>query len=404
MTPTLAFGLMVLALYLAAWASGKLGLSSVVGFIAVGLALGPGGPVPVFETGPVTSLFGELGLLLLLFFMGLEFSLARFVEGGRRTMIAGTIDLVHLVVGVGLGLMLGFGGWGALFLGSALYISSSGVIAKLLSERDLIAYPEAERTLGVLVYEDLAMVVVLGGLGLATAGGSPWRFLGVALFLAAYVGFLRFGRQGLERLLSREGEALVLLLLALVLLVSLGAKSLGFPEAVAAFLLGMVVSESRYRERVEATLGAWYHVAAAAFFFDVGLHVELAEAWRYLPAALLLLVVTTFVQMVTGIASGRASGLSLRGSVGHGLMLIPRGEFSLVIVGLAAAAPQIAPETGDALRATVSGYVVASVLLGSLVFARYDAISDRVARVLRSPEARRRERERQAELDAMRLD
>jgi len=110
------------------------------------------------------------------------------------------------------------------------------------------------------------------------------------------------------------------------------------------------------------------------------------------------------VQMVTGIASGRLSGLSLRGSVGHGLMLIPRGEFSLVIVGLAAAAPQIAPETGDALRATVSGYVVASVLLGSLVFARYDAISDRVARVLRSPEARRRERERQAELDAMRLD
>lgn len=404
MSPTLQLGLMALALYLAAWSSAKVGLSSVVGFIAVGLLLGPGGLAPVFEPGPVTDLFGELGLLLLLFFMGLEFSLSRFAEGGRQTLIAGTIDLVNLVVGVGLGLLLGFGLWGALFLGAAVYISSSGVIAKLLSERDLIAYPEAERTLGVLVYEDLAMVVVLGGLGLATSAGSPWRFAGVFVFLVAYGLFLRFGRSGLERLLSREGEALVLLLLALVLLFSLGAKQLGFPEAVAAFLLGMVVSESRYRERVEETLGSWHHVAAAAFFFDVGLHVELAAAVRHLPAALLLLVGTGATQLATGFVSGRLSGLSLRGSVGHALMLIPRGEFSLVIVGLAASAPQIGAEAGEALRATVSAYVIATVLLGSLVFGRYDALSERLGRLLRSPAARRREAERQAELDAMRLD
>lgn len=404
MSPTLQLGLMALTLYLAAWASEKAGLSSVVGFIAVGLLLGPGGPAPLFEPGPVTDLFGELGLLLLLFFMGLEFSLARFAEGGRQTLVAGTVDLVNLAVGVGLGLALGFGTWGAVFLGSATYISSSGVIAKLLAERDLIAYPEAERTLGVLVFEDLAMVVVLGGLGLATAGGSPWRFLGVFAFLVGYGLLLRFGRAGLERLLSREGEALVLLLLALVLLFSLGAQRLGFPEAVAAFLLGMMVAESRYRERVESTLGSWHQVAAAAFFLDVGLHVELASAWRHLPAALLLLVATSATQAASGFVAGRLSGLSLRGSVGHGLMLLPRGEFSLVIVGLAAAAPQIAPEVGEALRATVSGYVIASVLLGSLVFGRYDAISERVSQLLRSPSARRREAERQAELDAMRLD
>lgn len=404
MTPTLQLGLMALALYLAAWASEKAGLSSVVGFIAVGLALGPGGPAPLFEPGPVTDLFGELGLLLLLFFMGLEFSLARFAEGGRQTLVAGAVDLVNLAVGVGLGLALGFGWWGAAFLGSATYISSSGVIAKLLAERDLIAYPEAERTLGVLVVEDLAMVVVLGGLGLATAGGSPWRFLGVFAFLVGYGLFLRFGRGGLERLLSREGEALVLLLLALVLLFSLGAERLGFPQAVAAFLLGMVVSESRHRERVEETLGSWHQVAAAAFFLDVGLHVELASAWRHLPVALALLALTSASQLASGFVAGRLSGLSLRGSVGHGLMLLPRGEFSLVIVGLAAAAPQVAPAVGEALRATVSGYVIASVLLGSLVFGRYDALSERLARLLRSPSARRRESERQAELDAMRLD
>ena len=403
MNPTLELGLIALTLYLASWASEKARLSSVVGFIAVGLLLGPGGALPLFEPSAVTDLFGELGLLLLLFFMGLEFSIARFVEGGRGTLLAGTVDLANFAVGVGLGLVLGFGAWGAVFLGAATYISSSGVIAKLLAERDLVAYPEAERTLGVLVFEDLAMVVVLGGLGLATAGGSPWRFAGVLGFLAAYALFLRFGRAGLERLLSREGEALVLLLLALVLLVSLGAQRLGFPEAVAAFLLGMVVSESRHRERVERSLGSWHEVAAAAFFFDVGLHVDLVSAARALPAAALLLVVGSASQLATGFVGGRLSGLSLRGSVGHGLMLLPRGEFSLVIIGLAAAAPQIAPEIQDQLRASVSAYVILTVVLGSVAFGRYDAISERLGRWLRSPAARRREAERQRELDAMTL-
>lgn len=403
MNPTLELGLIALALYLAAWLSEKARLSSVVGFLAVGLFLGPGGLLPLFEPSSVSALFGELGLLLLLFFMGLEFSLRRFAEGGRATLVAGTVDLVNFGVGIGLGLVLGFGGWGALFLGAATYISSSGVIAKLLAERDLVAYPEAERTLGVLVFEDLAMVVVLGGLGLATAGGSPWRFAGVLAFLAAYAAFLRYGRAGLERLLSREGEALVLLLLALVLLVSLGAQRLGFPEAVAAFLLGMVVAESRHRERVEEALGSWHAVAAAAFFFDVGLHVDLASAARALPAAATLVAVGTLTQLATGFVGGRLSGLSLRGSIGHGLMLVPRGEFSLVVVGLAVAAPQIAPQVADELRAAVSAYVILTVVIGSVAFGRYDALSERLGRLLRSPAARRREARRQAELDAMRL-
>lgn len=404
MSPLLQLGAMAASLYLAGWAAEKAGVSTVVGFIAVGLLFGPGGPLPLFEITQVTSLFGELGLLLLLFFMGLEFSLGRFVEGGRQTLIAGGIDLLNLALGIGWGLLLGFGGWAALFLGAAVYISSSGVIAKLLSERDLIAYPEAERTLGVLVFEDLAMVVVLGGLGIATSGGSALQFAGVFVFLLLYGALLRYGKGPLERLLSRDGEALVLLLLAMVLLFSIGAGSLGFPEAVAAFLLGMVVSESRHRERVEEALASWHGVAAAAFFLDVGLHVELAGAARYLPVALLLLVATSLAQAATGLWAGRVSGLSLRASVGHGLMLLPRGEFTLVIVGLAAGAPQISPADQEALRATGSLYVIGSVLLGSVVFGRYDALNERLTRWFRTPEQRRRAAERQRELDSMRMD
>ena len=404
MSPILELGVIALGLYVAGWLSRKVGLSSIVGYILLGLLLGPYGVYTLYETTPITAMLGELGIIMLLFYMGLEFSLGRFFEGGRATTLSGTLDLLNFAVGVGIGFLLGMGWLAALFLGGIVYISSSGVIAKLLSERDLIAYPEAERTLGVLVFEDLAMVVILGGLGLVTAGGGIADFAGVAAFLILYALFLRFGRGVLERLLGREGEALVLLSLALVVLFSVGAKSLGFPEAVAAFLLGMMVAESRFKDRLEATLHPWYDVAAAAFFLDFGLHVDVVSALGQLPAALLLVVATIIVNMLTAYASGRLSGLSKRASVGHGLMLLPRGEFSLVIVGLAAGAAAIPEATREALVGMTSLYVIVMVILGSVVFRYYDEVNTWLAGLLKTPAQRERERARQRELDSMRLD
>ncbi len=403
MTPVVELGLLALGLYLAHWASRKLGLSGIVGYILLGLLFGPYGPVTVFESSPVTEMLGELGIILLLFFMGLEFSLPRFLETRKETTVAGLLDLLNYVAGFLVGLLLGLGFLGSLFLGAIVYVSSSGVIAKLMTERDLIAYPEAERTLGVLVFEDLAMVVVLGGLGILTSGGFT-AFLGVVGFVLVYLLLLRFGRALLTRLFSREGEALVLLSLALVVLFSMGAKGLGFPEAVAAFLLGMMIAETPFKNRVASTLHPWHDVAAAVFFLDFALHVNLSEALHQWPAALLLVGVTVLVNTLTGYFSGRLSGLSVRGSIGHGLMLLPRGEFSLVVVGLAAGVAAL-PE---ALRAALSGmtslYVVAMVLLGSLVFRAYDPLTTALTERLQNPAARRLEAERQRELGGVRLD
>ena len=404
MTPLVELGLIALGLYAAGWVSRKLSLSPIVGYILLGILLGPHGPLPIYRTSETTALFGELGLVLLLFFMGLEFSLARFLEGRRSTVTAGLLDLVNFAVGFGLGLAFGFGWLAALFLGGIVYISSSGVIARLLTERDLIAYPEAERTLGVLVFEDLAMIVILGGLGLITAGGG-WRdFVGVLLFLGLYALLLRFGRAPLERLFSREGEALVLLALALVILFSMGALQLGFPEAVAAFLFGMLLAETRHRERLEGVLHPWYDVAAAAFFLDVGLHVDLAGALKQAPLALALVLATIATNLATGFAGGRLSGLSRRASIGHGLMLLPRGEFSLVIAGLAGGVAILPQDVREALLGATSLYVIAMVVIGSLVFGDYDRLSEGLARLLRSRGERERDAERQRELDSMTLD
>ncbi|MEJ2357425.1 MAG: cation:proton antiporter [Deinococcales bacterium] len=346
MSPLLELGLVVLGLYLAGWASRKVGLSPVVGYLLLGILLGPHGALPLYRIAPTTELLGELGLLLLLFYLGLEFSLSRILEGTRATLLAGAADLLNFVAGFALALLVGFGWLAGLFLGGAVYVSSSGVIARLLSESDLLAYPEAERTLGVLVFEDL------------------------------------------ERLLAREGEDLTLLALALVALVAVGAVTLGFPDAVAAFLLGMVVAESGHGARVEAALRSWYEVAAAAFFLVVGLHVDLVSALRELPLALLLVVATVVANLLSAYVGGRASGLGHRASVGHGLMLLPRGEFSLVVVSLAAQAPALPEPVRQALLGGTSLYVVIMVALGSFIYGRYDSINERLARLLR-PRSRR---------------
>lgn len=270
-------------LYLAGWVSHRVGLSPVVGYLALGLLCGPHGLLPVYRVGPVGALLGELGLALLLFFLGLEFSLGRFLEGGRATVRAGLVDLALLPIGVGVGLLLGLGAFASLFLGAAVYVSSSGVIARLLGERNLIAYPEAERTLGVLVFEDLAMVLVLAGLGLAAGGPALARLAGAGGVVLLFVLVLRFGGAAVRRLFAREGEALVLVALGAVLLVVSGAGRLGFPEAVAAFLAGMVVAEAGVAAPLERHLRSWYDVAAAAFFLEFALHVDLRGRWRRRP-------------------------------------------------------------------------------------------------------------------------
>jgi monovalent cation:H+ antiporter-2, CPA2 family len=404
LSPILEFGLIAIGLYLAAWLSARIGLATIVGFITLGLLLGPTGIIPVYQVGPIISLFGELGLVLLLFFMGLEFSPRRFAEGGRAIVVAGTIDLLNFAVGFVAALLLGFGWLAGLFLGGITYISSSGVISKLLVDRKLVAYPEAERTMGVLVYEDLAMIVVLGGLGILTAGGGIWDFAGVAAFLVFFGLVLRYGRPLLERLLSRDGESFILLVLGLLVLFAMGADELGFPEAVAAFLFGMLMAESDHKERLEHVLLPWRDVAAAAFFLDFGLHVDLGKALGYAPVALLLALATALVNLGTGYASGRLTGLSKRASIGHGLMLVPRGEFSLVIVGLAVGVSMLPIETRDALAGITSVYVIALVVVGSVIFTQYGRISDLIEPYLLSPQERAQRAKRKRDLESMTLE
>lgn len=214
------------------------------------------------------------------------------------------------------------------------------------------------------------MILYLGTLSVFT-GGNVWqKLLGVVTFGVIYVVLLRFGRPFLERILEGQSrEQLVLLMLGGVAMFAAMAHLLSFPDAVAAFLLGALVGELSRMHDIEEVLTPWRDVAVGAFFLGFGLKVEALALLGSLLVAVPLVLFTSFTKSITGFLAGRATGLSLRAAVGHGLMLLPRGEFSLVIAGLAVSSPLMTQLQKQDLYELTSAYVLVSILLGVLVSA-----------------------------------
>lgn len=363
-------GLIGLGLWLSGLLAQLLRLPALLGYIGLGFICGPMGPFPIIYPSEITAALSEIGVVLLMFFIGLEFSLKRFLEARGTIVKSGLWDLLNLPLGFLAGLALGFSLWQCIFLAGITYVSSSGVIIRMLTERKQVALPEAERTLGVLIFEDLAMILYLGTLSVFT-GGNVWqKLLGVVTFGVIYVVLLRFGRPFLERILEGQSrEQLVLLMLGGVAMFAAMAHLLSFPDAVAAFLLGALVGELSRMHDIEEVLTPWRDVAVGAFFLGFGLKVEASALLGSLLVAVPLVLFTSFTKSITGFLAGRATGLSLRAAVGHGLMLLPRGEFSLVIAGLAVSSPLMTQLQKQDLYELTSAYVLVSILLGVLVSA-----------------------------------
>ncbi|HEX7049802.1 MAG TPA: cation:proton antiporter [Longimicrobiales bacterium] len=315
-------------------------VSSIPAFILLGLALHP-----VAGESELVEVFAVFGVVLLLFAMGLEFSPRALVAGRARITANGLRDLViSFPVGFVAGMFLGWGVLGALLLAGAFYVTSSAIVAKSVIEMRRTAHPETEVALGVLVFEDLAIALLLALLsGVALAGGGAVAALagvGRALLFFAVVAVLAWVvRRPLERLLSTDDDDLFLLAAgAVVLLLSGAAAASGLSEAIGAFLAGTLLSETGQKARIETLFAPFQGLFAALFFVSFGLSIDIgafADVW--LPAAIIA-VLAVVAKLGSGWWIGRADGLSPRGRLALGMMLIPRGEFSIVLAGLAAAA------------------------------------------------------------------
>ena len=365
-TLLLELGLLFLGLSVLGIVARRIGLSPIP-FVLVGaLAIGEGGVVPLDAAAPFITTAAEIGVVLLLLTLGLEFNASELTASLRRHGPSGLVDLVlNAPPGFVAGLLLGLPWQGALALAGVTYISSSGIIARLLGDLGRLANRETPSVLSVLVLEDLAMALFLPLLVVALAGGGVGAAVGgVALaFGTVLLVLLAAQRHGhrLGRLLSHPDDEQVLLrLLGLTLLVAGLAQAVGASAAVGAFLVGLALPAS-FADRARSLVGPLRDLFAATFFVAFGLSTDPAAIVPVLPAVLLLALVTTATKVGTGWYAAGRDGIGVPGRLRAGTALVARGEFSIVIAGLAVAAGM--GEVGP----VATGYVLVLAVAGPLL-------------------------------------
>lgn len=352
-TILLELGAILLGLAVLARLAFRVGISPIPLFLLTGLLFGVGGVIPVVTAEDFIEIGAEIGVILLLFTLGLEYSARTMVEGLRRNALAGLIDGVfNAVPGVLAGLLLGWGWVPSLFLGAITYISSSGIVSRMLEERSWSRAPEGRFATSLLVIEDLSMAIVLPVLAVLATGstgivGALQILLAVGVAAALFSVSLRFGPAISRLVFSHADQALLLAVLGVTLLTAGLAERFQVSAEVGAFLAGVMVSGPTAR-RARYLTAPLRELFSALFFLFFGFGIDPATIPGVLGAAVVLALVTAGAKVATGVVGGRRLGLEAPRAWRAGVVLIPRGEFSIAIAGIAVVAglePRLAPLT-----------------------------------------------------------
>jgi CPA2 family monovalent cation:H+ antiporter-2 len=355
------------------------GISPIPFYLVLGLAFGTGGIVPLDASEEFFQTGAEIGVILLLALLGLEYTAPELVGSLRSARTAGLLDAaLNALPGAALALLLGWGPVAAVALAGVTWVSSSGVIAKLLRDLGRLSNRETPAILGVLVIEDLAMAFYLPVLSAIVVGVSLTQG---AISVAVAVGVvtlilyiaLRHGHVVSRLFPADDHEPLLLGVLGLTMLVAGLAAEVSVSAAVGAFLVGIALS-GRVATNASQVLTPLRDLFAAIFFVFFGLTTDSSALVSMLLPALALALVTILTKLVTGAYAARRAGVGTLGQWRAGFTLGPRGEFSIVIAGLAVGAG-VAP----ALAPLAAAYVLITIIAGTFLARVPDALWFRAA-------------------------
>lgn len=344
----------------------RVGLSPIPLYLIGGLAFGNGGILEIVTSEEFIETGADLGVILLLLMLGLEYGARELVANLRSGAAAGVFDLVvNFGVGFLAGLLLGFGPLYSLFLGGVVYISSSGVIAKTLDDLGWLANRETPVVLSILVFEDLAMAVILPVLGALAIGGTLMSIFGsVTAALVVVAVILAVAASHGDRLsdffFSTSDEVNLLSVLGLTLVVAGAAEQVHISAAVGAFLVGIGIS-GQAAHQARNFLQPLRDLFAAVFFVFFGLSIDPTTLGAVAVPVIALAVVSAATKLLTGWWATRRAGIGVRGGHRAGALLIARGEFSIVIAGLGVTAG-----AGGELASISAGYVLVMATLGPI--------------------------------------
>lgn len=365
--------------------AGLVGMPTIPLYLAAGLAFGKGGILPLVTAEEFVQVGAEIGLILLLFMLGLEYTAAELAATLRTHARTGVLDLVlNFTPGFCAALLLGWDPVLGIVLGGVSYVSSSGIVAKVLSDQGWTGNRETPLVLSTLVVEDLVMALYLPVAGALLAGSGGFgdlvpAFAGIAAVAAVLAAATKL-EVGVSRVLfSRSDEALLLTILGLTIFVAGSAEVFGVSAAVAALVVGIVLSGPA-AEAAHGLLTPMRDLFSAIFFAFVGLSVDPASLPPVLLPAVLLALVTAGTKFATGWIGAARAGIGVRGRTRAGSLLTARGEFSIAIAGLATAAGV----AGD-FEALAVAYVFVLALAGPVLVRFADVLGDRLARRVPAP-------------------
>jgi len=348
----------------------RLGLSAIPAYLFAGLLLGPHEPkvLSLVRPSEVTSFVAEIGLVFLLFFLGLEFTLGRLARSRQHALVGGAIDFL---ANAGLGLVVGVAAFGislgSLVLAAAIYVSSSAITVKGLIDFRRLADDETDLVLAILVAEDLVIGLILGfASGGGGAAGETLALVGKAVaFVAAALAISKWLSGIIDRLLDwLPREFFLLAVFALLIGAAALAHELGLSEAVGALMAGVVLSETSVREEIEERFFSFRDVFAALFFFVFGLSIDVARigsvGWILAAAVLAALI----GKVGGGYLAGIVGGWTRRQSFNAGVALVAHGEFTIILAQVASGTPQISSEIQAKLVAFAGLYVLITATIG----------------------------------------
>jgi monovalent cation:H+ antiporter-2, CPA2 family len=356
----------------------RVGFPTIPFFMAAGIITGPHTPgLVLIERPEDLSVFASVGLIMLLFHLGLEFSMKDLIAGGRPLLWTGAVHLgFKMAGGFGIGFGLGWGTSEAFVVAGAIGISSSAIATKLVVELRRLANRETKMILGILVVEDVFLALYLAVLapilgGAESASDAIVQFLRAFVFLGVLFAVARYGSRIVGRLIDTDDdETLTVTFVGFAVLVAGIAHEMGVSDAIGAFMVGMILAETPSRERIERLVLPLRDAFAAVFFFTFGLTIDPGDIGGVAGPVAIAVALTIALNLIAGTIGARMYGFGRREGLNAAFTLVGRGEFSLILATLAAAAG-----LDERIGPFVALYVLVLAIAGPLLASRSEALA-----------------------------
>lgn len=348
--PLINIGLAFIFISIAAFLASRLNFSSIPFLIFFGMIIGPHAPefgsfsLKFVSESESLGLLSRLGVLLMLFYLGLEFSTGKIAQAGKNLFKSGTVYVtLNFVRGLVFGWIFFNSLAEAMVVAGIMVISSSAIITKLLVELKRAANPETELILGIMVFEDVFIAVYLSVLtGIIISGGfiSGQMIINIVLIIGFVLSVIIFGRRlGLileERLKFKNTETFIVAIFTLLLLTGILVEKIHIAEAIGALLLGLVIAETSHNQRIVQAITPMRDLFGSVFFFTFGMAINYRSFYEVAVISAAAVIVTILGNIIAGYLASWISGYKKRRAANIAFTIMARGEFSIIVASLAA--------------------------------------------------------------------